>query len=79
MPAADGIASCAEAGILGAIPALLGTLQALEAIKLLLGQPVPSASAVLLVDGLTLQINAIARHRGLNCPVCGVRAEMAAE
>jgi adenylyltransferase/sulfurtransferase len=77
-PAGEGIASCAESGVLGAIPALLGTMQALEAIKLLLGQPVASAEALLLVDGLSLQTTHIVRHRNAACPVCGSRA-LAAE
>ena len=77
-PSSTGIQSCAEAGVLGAVPALLGTMQALEAIKLVLGQPVASGDALLLVDGLTLQITRLARQRTADCPVCGTMA-MAAE
>ncbi len=78
LPSSEGIASCAEAGVLGAVPALLGTMQALEAIKLLLGQPVASAEALLLVDGLSLQTTPIARRRNAACPICGTGA-LAAE
>ena len=68
--------TCADIGIIGAIPAMLGTLQALEAVKRILGLPTAAADHLILWDGLTQATTALARHRTADCPACaGVAAE----
>ncbi len=62
--------TCSESGVLGALPALLGTMQALEAIKLIVGLPSPSAENLILFDGETLQISRLRRARLDGCAVC---------
>lgn len=67
------VPSCAEAGVLGVLPGLLGTMQALEAIKLLSGTGVPAVGRLLLVDGLRLDVRSITVRRDPACPACGTR------
>lgn len=67
------VPSCAEAGVLGVLPGLLGTMQALEAIKLLSGVGTPAIGRLLLVDALRLDIRSIAVRRDPACPACGTR------
>jgi adenylyltransferase/sulfurtransferase len=65
----DGLVGvCAEAGVLGPVPGILGTLQALEALKLLLGLPGQLADAVLMVDLTTLTVTRVRAHRAADCP-----------
>ncbi len=65
---ADGlVANCAEAGVLGPVPGALGSLQALEVIKLILGLPTPAADALLLVDLRTLETRRIGAKRAAEC------------
>jgi adenylyltransferase/sulfurtransferase len=71
LESATRIDTCSEAGVLGAIPALLGTMQALEAIKLIVGIPSRALDHLILFDGITLQTSEIARHSDRNCAVCG--------
>lgn len=64
--------SCAEAGVLGAIPGMLGTVQAAEAVKYLLGKGDLLTGRVLCVDGLNMRIQTIGRVKAdADCPVCG--------
>jgi molybdopterin/thiamine biosynthesis adenylyltransferase/rhodanese-related sulfurtransferase len=76
-PPAEGPA-CAERGVLGPVPGLLGTLQALEALKLLLGLPGDLRRELLLVDLLSFSTRRLRRPRRLDCPVCGTDAPAAA-
>jgi adenylyltransferase/sulfurtransferase len=64
---------CAEAGILGAAAGVMGTLQALEAIKLILGGPTVSGSLVVL-DLWTLAVERVALAPDPGCPLCGPKA-----
>lgn len=67
------VPSCAEAGVLGVLPGLMGTMQALEAIKLLSGVGSAAIGRLLLVDALRLEFRAIAVRRDPACPACGTR------
>lgn len=70
LPRAGSIPDCNTGGILGAMAGLLGTLQALETLKFLLGQPVLSGE-LLLVDGLSLAFEKVQLSRDPDCPGCG--------
>ncbi len=72
-PPAGLVPSCAEAGVLGVLPGLVGTIQATEAIKLVLGQGEPLIGRLLLIDGLTMQFRSIQLRRDPGCPACGTR------
>jgi molybdopterin/thiamine biosynthesis adenylyltransferase/molybdopterin synthase catalytic subunit/rhodanese-related sulfurtransferase len=63
------VGDCATAGVLGTVPMTFGTLQANEAIKLILGLKV--TTDLLTFDMLSLQSHAIARQRKVDCPACG--------
>jgi rhodanese-related sulfurtransferase len=70
-PPPELVPSCEQAGVVGAIPGIIGTLQALEVIKLVTGVGQPLVGRLLLVDGLAAQIREIAVRRDSECPVCG--------
>jgi adenylyltransferase/sulfurtransferase len=70
-PPAGLIPSCAEAGVLGVLPGLMGTIQATETIKLILGIGDPLIGRLLLVDALTMQFRTIQLRRDPLCPACG--------
>ena len=63
--------SCAEAGMLGAVAAVIGSLQALEALKLLTGIGVPPGDVIVQFDGLTLQQTLVRTSRRPDCSACG--------
>jgi len=67
------IPSCAEAGVLGVLPGLIGMIQATEAIKLLTGIGEALVGRLLLYDALRLKFREIALARDPDCPVCGDR------
>ncbi len=67
------VPSCAEAGVLGVLPGLIGTIQATEAIKLILGEGNPLIGRLLLVDALSMEFRTIALRRDPECPACGTR------
>lgn len=70
-PAPELIPSCAEAGVLGVLPGIIGSLQALEAIKLLLGIGSPLVGRLALFDGLGLRWREITVRRDPACRACG--------
>lgn len=70
-PPAGLIPSCAEAGVLGVLPGIIGTIQATEAIKLLTGIGEPLVGRLLLYDALKMKVRDIALPRDPECPVCG--------
>lgn len=72
-PPPDLVPNCAEAGVLGVLPGLVGTIQATEAIKLILGVGQSLAGRLLLVDALTMQFRSMEIHRDPKCPACGTR------
>ena len=63
--------SCAEAGVLGVLPGIIGSIQANEAIKLLLGIGEPLIGRYLLFDALDLTFREVKLRRDPECPVCG--------
>jgi sulfur-carrier protein adenylyltransferase/sulfurtransferase len=65
------IANCAEAGVLGVLPGIIGTVQATEAIKLITGIGEPLVGRLLLYDALRMRVREIALPRDPACPVCG--------
>ncbi len=69
-PPPEAIDDCATAGVLGAVPGLLGSLQALEALKWLLGIG-PRKGRLLLLDGLAGTIQPVALAQRHSCPLCG--------
>jgi adenylyltransferase/sulfurtransferase len=65
--------TCSEAGVLGPVVGLLGSLQALEALKLLAGFGEPLVGRLLLVDALATRFRELRLKRDPQCPVCKVR------
>ena len=65
--------SCAEGGVLGVLPGIVGSLQANEALKLILGAGDPLVGRLLLFDALATEFNEVALKRDPTCPVCGER------
>jgi adenylyltransferase/sulfurtransferase len=70
-PAPELIPNCAEAGVLGVLPGIIGSMQALEAMKLILGKGETLAGRLLLFDGLRMHTRELRVHRDPNCVVCG--------
>ncbi|MGE5926995.1 MAG: molybdopterin-synthase adenylyltransferase MoeB [Gemmatimonadota bacterium] len=66
------VPSCAEGGVLGVLPGIIGSIQALEAIKLMLGIGEPLVGRLVLVDALRFRIRELALRKDPECPVCGV-------
>jgi sulfur-carrier protein adenylyltransferase/sulfurtransferase len=63
--------SCAEAGVLGVLPGIIGTVQATEAIKIILGQGEPLVGRLLTYDSLKMTFRTLKLRRDKECPVCG--------
>ena len=63
--------SCAEGGVLGVLPGIIGSLQANEALKLALGIGEPLAGRLLLFDALAAEFSEVTLRRDPDCPVCG--------
>jgi molybdopterin/thiamine biosynthesis adenylyltransferase/rhodanese-related sulfurtransferase len=65
------VPSCAEGGVLGILPGAIGTIQATETIKLLLGIGEPLIGRLLLYDALGMRFREMKLRKDPNCPVCG--------
>ena len=63
--------SCAEAGVLGILPGVVGVIQATEAIKLILGKGDPLVGRLLTYDSLRMSFRTLKLRRDKNCPTCG--------
>jgi sulfur-carrier protein adenylyltransferase/sulfurtransferase len=65
------VPSCAEGGVLGILPGLVGVIQATEIIKLILGKGEPLIGRLLLVDALNMRFRELKLRKNPDCPVCG--------
>src|SRR5436305_2451769 len=65
------VPSCAEGGVLGILPGLVGVMQATETIKLILGQGDPLIGRLLLIDALNMKFRELKLRKNPDCPVCG--------
>ena len=65
------VPSCAEAGVLGVLPGIVGSIQAVEAIKLVLGKGEPLLGRLLTFDALEMSFRTLNIRRNPACPVCG--------
>jgi len=65
------VPSCAEGGVLGVLPGIVGAVQAAEAIKLILGKGDPLVGRLLLFDALAMRFRELKLRKNPECPVCG--------
>jgi molybdopterin/thiamine biosynthesis adenylyltransferase/rhodanese-related sulfurtransferase len=65
------VPSCAEGGVLGVLPGIVGSIQAMETIKLILGAGEPLVGRLLLFDALAMRFRELKLRRNPDCPVCG--------
>ena len=72
------VPSCAEGGVLGVLPGIVGTIQATEALKIVLGSGQTLAGRFLLFDALTMRFRELKVPKDPDCPVCGPHATIRA-
>jgi adenylyltransferase/sulfurtransferase len=72
------VPSCAEGGVLGILPGLVGVIQATEVIKLILGKGEPLIGRLLLVDALSMRFRELKLRKNPECPVCGTNPTVTA-
>jgi len=72
------VPSCAEGGVLGILPGLVGVIQATEVIKLILGIGESLVGRLLLVDALTMKFRTLKLRKNPDCPVCGTHPTVTA-
>lgn len=72
------VPSCAEGGVLGILPGIIGTLQAAEAVKLIIGQGNPLIGRLLFLDVLEMQPREMLLRKDPHCPICGENATIKA-
>ncbi len=65
------VPSCAEGGVLGVLPGIVGSIQAMETIKLILGAGEPLVGRLLLFDALAMRFRELKLKKNPECPVCG--------
>lgn len=65
------VPSCAEAGVLGVLPGMVGTIQATETVKLIMGIGRSLSSRLLIIDALDMEFRTVKIRRDPNCPLCG--------
>jgi molybdopterin/thiamine biosynthesis adenylyltransferase len=73
-PPPGSVPSCREAGVLGAMAGIVGSIQALEALKLLTGVGEPLLDRILQIEGGTLAFTTVATQRQADCPACAQAA-----
>ena len=67
------VQNCAEGGVLGVLPGMIGTIQAVETLKLILGLGETLAGRLMMIDALTMQVRTVHIDRDPACPACGTR------
>ncbi len=67
------VPGCAEGGVLGVLPGVIGTIQAAETIKLIIGAGAPLVARLLLVDALTMRFRKVRLRKDAECPLCGAQ------
>ena len=72
-PPAGLVPSCAEGGVLGVLPGVIGTIQAVETLKLLLGIGSPLVGRLLIFDALAMTFRELSLRKDPACPLCGER------
>jgi adenylyltransferase/sulfurtransferase len=72
------VPSCAEGGVLGILPGLVGVIQATEVIKLILGIGESLAGRLLLIDALTMKFRTLKLRKNPDCPVCSTHPTVTA-
>ncbi len=72
------VPSCAEGGVLGVLPGVIGTIQATETIKLLVGIGEPLVGRLLVYDALRMKFRELKLRKDPDCPVCGTRPTVTA-
>jgi molybdopterin/thiamine biosynthesis adenylyltransferase len=70
-PPPGAVPSCAEAGVFGVLPGIIGSIQAVEAIKLILGAGDPLVGRLLLFDAMDMEFTTVKLRWDPDCPVCG--------
>jgi adenylyltransferase/sulfurtransferase len=65
------VPSCAEAGVLGMLPGMVGTIQATETVKLIMGIGTSLSGRLLLIDALDMDFRTVKLRRNPECPLCG--------
>ncbi|HEY3080085.1 MAG TPA: molybdopterin-synthase adenylyltransferase MoeB [Chloroflexota bacterium] len=70
-PPAGAVPNCAEAGVFGVLPGIVGSIQAVEVLKLLLGEGEPLIGRLLIFDALAMEFSEVKIRRDPACPVCG--------
>lgn len=70
-PAPNAVPTCSQAGVLGGIAGIMGTIQAMEALKYLLGVGDLLAGRILMVEALSMAFREVTIERNPRCPVCG--------
>lgn len=75
-PPAKAAPNCSENGVLGVLPGIMGTLQATEALKMILGIGEVLSGALLYVDALSMDFQKLKHVKNKNCPLCGPKASI---
>ena len=70
-PTPGTVPSCSEAGVMGALAGLVGSIQALEVVKLIIGSGEPLSGSLLLIDALTMEFKRVTVRRDPDCELCG--------
>ena len=68
------VPSCAEGGVLGVLPGIIGTMQAAEAIKIIIEKGTPLIGKLLFLDVMEMKIDELILRKDKNCPICGENA-----
>jgi molybdopterin/thiamine biosynthesis adenylyltransferase/rhodanese-related sulfurtransferase len=70
------VPSCAEGGVLGVLPGIVGSIQAAETLKLIIGKGEPLVGRLLLFDALSMKFRELKLRKNPDCPVCGARPKV---